>query len=117
MQKALQHMNLHLHHVMSDITGVTALRIIYAILAGQRDLEQLVKLRDKRVYKSTPQQMQAVVGDFRVKRLFALSQSLQAARLTYNQPPLSVENFIARFRKDEMPLTAAWLEDAKFLLE
>lgn len=54
MQKALQHMNLHLHHVVSDITGVTALRIIYAILAGQRDLEQLVKLRDKRVYKSTP---------------------------------------------------------------
>jgi hypothetical protein len=42
---------------------------------------------------------------------------LRAARLTYNQPPLSIKNFIARFRKDEMPLTAAWLEDAKFLLE
>jgi hypothetical protein len=42
---------------------------------------------------------------------------LKAARLTYNQPPLSIKNFIARFRKDEMPLTAAWLEDAKFLLE
>ena len=42
---------------------------------------------------------------------------LKAARLTYNQPPLSVENFIARFRNDEMSLSAAWLEDAKFLLE
>jgi len=48
MQKALQQMNLHLHRVVSDITGLTGLRIIDAILAGQRDPEQLVKLRDKR---------------------------------------------------------------------
>ena len=81
MQKALQQMNLHLHHVVSDITGLTGLRIIDAILAGQRDPEQLVKLRDKRVYKSTPQQMQAaLVGDYRAEHLFVLSQSLQAYR-------------------------------------
>ena len=81
MQKALQQMNLHLHHVVSDITGLTGLRIIDAILGGQRDPEQLVKLRDKRVYKSTPQQMQAaLVGDYRPEHLFVLSQSLQAYR-------------------------------------
>lgn len=81
MQKALQQMNLHLHHVVSDITGLTGLRIIDAMLAGQRDPEQLVKLRDKRVYKRTPQQMQAaLVGDYRAEHLFVLSQSLQAYR-------------------------------------
>ena len=81
MQKALQQMNLHLHHVVSDVTGLTGLRIIDAILAGQRDPEQLVKLRDKRVYKSTPRQMQAaLVGDYRAEHLFVLSQSLQAYR-------------------------------------
>ena len=81
MQKALQQMNLHLHHVVSDITGLTGLRIIDAILAGQRDPEQLVKLRDKRVHKSTPQQMQAaLVGDYRAEHLFVLNQSLQAYR-------------------------------------
>jgi len=81
MQKALQQMNLHLHHVVSDITGLTGLRIIDAILSGQRDPEQLVKLRDKRVYKSTPRQMQAaLVGDYRAEHLFVLSQSLQAYR-------------------------------------
>jgi transposase len=81
MQKALQQMNLHLHHVVSDITGLTGLRIIDAILSGQHDPEQLVKLRDKRVYKSTPQQMQAaLVGDYRPEHLFVLSQSLQAYR-------------------------------------
>jgi transposase len=66
MQKALQQMNLHLHHVVSDITGLTGLRIIDAILSGQRDPQELVKLRDTRVSKSTPQQMQAtLVGDYR----------------------------------------------------
>jgi transposase len=81
MQKALQQMNLHLHHVVSDITGLTGLRIIDAVLSGQRDPEQLVKLRDKRVYKSTPRQMQAALaGDYRAEHLFVLSQSLQAYR-------------------------------------
>jgi transposase len=81
MQKALQQMNLHLHHAVSDITGLTGLRIIDAILSGQRDPQELVKLRDKRVLKSTPQQMQAaLVGDYRAEHLFVLSQSLQAYR-------------------------------------
>jgi len=52
MQKALQQMNLHLHHVVSDITGVSGLRILDAILAGQRDAGQLAKLRDHRLYKT-----------------------------------------------------------------
>jgi transposase len=80
MQKALQQMNLHLHHVVSDITGVSGLRILDAILAGQRDAGQLAKLRDHRV-KSTVAQMQAaLVGDYRPEHLFVLGQSLQAHR-------------------------------------
>jgi len=47
MQKALQEMNLHLHHAVSDITGLSGLRIIDAILGGERDPEKLVKLRDR----------------------------------------------------------------------
>jgi transposase len=81
MQKALQQMNLHLHHVVSDITGVSGLRILEAILAGQRDAGQLAKLRDHRVYKSTLAQMEAaLVGDYRPEHLFVLGQSLQAYR-------------------------------------
>ena len=37
MHKALDQMNLHLHHVISDVTGVTGLRILRAIVAGERD--------------------------------------------------------------------------------
>ena len=81
MQKALQQMNLHLHHVVSDITGLSGLRIIDAILAGQRDAVQLTKLRDYRVCKSTIAQMEAaLVGDYRPEHLFVLGQSLQAYR-------------------------------------
>ena len=38
MQKALQQMNLRLDNVVTDITGLTGMRIIKAILAGERVL-------------------------------------------------------------------------------
>ena len=47
MQKALQHMNVHLHHAVSDLNGETGLRILDAILAGQRDPQKLAELRDE----------------------------------------------------------------------
>ena len=47
MQKALQQMNLLLHNVVSDITGVTGMKIIKAILAGERDPQVLARNRDE----------------------------------------------------------------------
>lgn len=52
MQKALMEMNLQLHHVVSDITGVTGMRIIRAIVAGERDLDVLASYRDVRCHAS-----------------------------------------------------------------
>src|SRR6266849_4212333 len=46
MQKALQQMNLLLHNVVSDITGVTGMKIIKAIISGQRDPQILASHRD-----------------------------------------------------------------------
>src|SRR5882762_9430841 len=46
MHKALTQMNLQIHHVISDITGLTGRAIVDAILAGQRDGAELAKLRD-----------------------------------------------------------------------
>ena len=45
MQKALTYMNLQLHHVVSDITGVTGIKIIRAIVGGERNPEELTKFR------------------------------------------------------------------------
>jgi transposase len=42
-------MNLHLHQVLSDITGVTGLKIIQAIVAGEQEPKVLATYRDRRV--------------------------------------------------------------------
>jgi len=79
MQKAMQEMGVHLHVAVSDITGDTGLRIIDAILAGEREPKELVKLRDQRVRKSTVKEMEAALqGDWRDELLFVLRQSRQA---------------------------------------
>ena len=54
MQKALQQMNVHLHHAVSDLNGATGLRILDAILAGERNPEELVKLRDEKLLRPIP---------------------------------------------------------------
>ena len=48
MQKALMQMNLQLHHVVSDITGVTGMAIVRAIVGGERDPTVLASHRDRR---------------------------------------------------------------------
>jgi transposase len=80
MQKALTQMNLQIHHVISDITGITGLRIIEAVLAGERDPAKLARLRDGRIKASEETIMKSLVGDYRREHLFTLRQSLAAWR-------------------------------------
>jgi hypothetical protein len=81
MQSALQQMNVHLHHVVSDLNGQTGLRILDAILAGERDPKKLVELRDPICSKSTPEEMAAALqGDWRPEHLFVLKQALEGYR-------------------------------------
>jgi transposase len=80
MQKALDQMNLQLHHVISDITGVTGIRIIEAILAGERNPHTLAALRDGRVKATVDTIAKSLVGDYRREHLFTLGQSLTAFR-------------------------------------
>ena len=76
MQKALTEMNLQLHHVVADITGATGLRIIRAILAGERDPAVLARLRDQRCHASAETIEKALTGHYRAEHLFALEQAL-----------------------------------------
>jgi len=80
LQKALDQMNLQLHHVISDITGVTGLAIIEAILAGERNPQTLAKLRDGRIKATESTIAKSLVGDYRREHLFTLGQSLAAYR-------------------------------------
>lgn len=76
MQKALQQMNVQLTQVVSDITGVTGLAIIRAILNGERDPEQLAALRQPGCKRSAQEIAKALTGHYRGEHLFALKQAL-----------------------------------------
>lgn len=65
MQKALDQMNLQVHHVISDITGQTGLAIVDAIRAGKRDPWELAKLRHERIKASEEVIAKSLVGDYR----------------------------------------------------
>jgi len=80
MQKALDQMNLQLHHVISDITGTTGIAILEAILAGERNPHTLAALRDRRIKASADTIAKSLVGDYRREHVFTLRQSLAAFR-------------------------------------
>jgi transposase len=76
MQKALMQMNVQLHHIVSDITGVTGMRIIRAIVAGEHDPAALATHRDRRCHASAEEISAALAGNWREEHVFALGQAL-----------------------------------------
>lgn len=72
MQKAMQLMNVQLNNVVSDITGVTVLKIIRAIVAGKRDPEKLAKLRNGRCANSEEKIARSLEGNYKDEHVFAL---------------------------------------------
>jgi transposase len=80
MQKALDQMNLQIHHVISDLAGTTGLAIVDAILAGERDPQKLAQLRDWRIKATEETIMKSLVGDYREEHLYVLRQSLDSYR-------------------------------------
>lgn len=76
LQKAMTQMNVQLHHVISDIMGVTGQAIVRAIVAGERDAATLAKLRDRRIKAQESEVAAALQGNWRDEHLFALKQAL-----------------------------------------
>jgi transposase len=76
MQKALQQMNVQLTQVLSDISGVTGLAIIRAIVAGERNPAKLAQLRHGRCQRSEADIAKALTGHYRAEHVFALRQAL-----------------------------------------
>ena len=76
MQKALTQMNVLLTLVVKDITGVTGMAIIRAIIAGERDSQVLAAFRQPGVKKSQDEIAKALSGNYRAEHLFGLKQAL-----------------------------------------
>jgi transposase len=64
MQKALERMNLKIHDVISDLTGVSGLNMIAAILKGERRAGELVALCDPQIQKKKAVALAATVWMF-----------------------------------------------------
>jgi transposase len=77
MQKALTQMNLQLGNVISDITGTTGMRIIRAILDGERDPHRLAEMRDWRTKNDEETIAKALEGHYQPEHVFALKQAVE----------------------------------------
>lgn len=77
MQKALEQMNIQLHKVITDITGVTGMKIIRAIVAGERNAVRLAEMRHPLIKSSTDTIAKALTGEYRQEHLFTLKQALE----------------------------------------
>jgi transposase len=94
MQKALDQMNVQIHRVLNDITGVSGLKIIDAILIGEKDPLVLARLCHGGVKNSEDTIAKSLEGDYRPEHLFALRQSLAAFRY-YQQLVAEVDHELA----------------------
>jgi transposase len=113
MHKALTQMNVQIQHVISDLTGVTGLAIVDAMIAGQRDPVALAKLRDPHIKASEETIRKSLVGNWRPEHLFTLLQSRKSYQHYLQQMAACDEEiekmlvaFVPRVDPAERPLPA-----------
>jgi transposase len=109
MQKALQQMNLRLDNVVRDITGQTGMRIIKAILSGERDAKKMGEMRDHRCHSSAEEISASLEGTYREEHLFSLKQAVDLYEY-YQEKILECEAEMEKYlstvphvREDEPP--------------
>jgi transposase len=101
LHKALTQMNVQIHNVISDITGITGLAILEAALAGERDGQKLAALKDHRIKASRDTIARSLQGDWRAEHLFALRQALATWRHYQNliaECDAEIERALAQFQ-------------------
>jgi hypothetical protein len=76
MIQALKHMNIHLSLVLTDITGVTGLAMLRAIIAGERDPQRLAIFRQPGCKHSQAEIVKALTGRWDDAQLFVLEQAV-----------------------------------------
>ena len=78
MQKYLELMNVKLRNVISQIHGASGLRIIKAIIAGERDPEKLVVLCHERIQKNKREDViKSLEGNYQEAYILLLKENLR----------------------------------------
>jgi transposase len=103
MQKALHLMNVQLTQVLSDITGVTGMQIMRAIVAGERDPHVLASYRHSKCVHPESDIIKALQGHYRREHLFALRQALELYDLYGQQIQQCDVELEAMYREMEPP--------------
>jgi transposase len=85
MHKALQQMHLTLSQVVSDLTGVTGMAILRAIIAGERDPLTLATWRNPHCQHREDEIAKALQGTWRAEHLFALQQAVELSHFSHQQ--------------------------------
>jgi len=84
MQKVLTEMNVQIANVITDISGLTGMAILNAILGGERDRYKLAALADPHVQASKKEIAKSLEGNWRPELLFVLRQQMQTY-ITYQK--------------------------------
>jgi len=116
MQKALTQMNVQFQHVISDITGLTGLAVLDAILAGERDPAVLAKLRDPRIKAPEETIRKSLEGNWRAEHLLALKQRLslyRSHRELIHECDQEIQKLVAAFAPRVDPAERPMPEDRK----
>lgn len=107
MQKALDLMNVKLHTVISQIHGVSGLKVIEAILAGERDAHRLANLCATQILnKKRHQVVASLEGDWQEHHLFALRQAVEGYKFYQTQViacDQQIERLLQAWTKDQEP--------------
>jgi transposase len=107
MQKAMDFMNIRLHVVISQLHGVSGLRVIRAILAGERDPQVLCELCDAQILKHKRAQVLASLqGHWQEHHVFALRQALEGYEFCQAQARAcdqQIEALLIRINRDKPP--------------
>ena len=104
MHKALTQMNLQIHPVIRDITGLTGRAMVDAILAGERDGAALAQLRDPHIKAHADTMRKSLQGNWRPEPLFTLGQSRDLYRI-YQQQIVNCHLEIEKMRQQFEPRT------------
>ena len=96
MQKALDQMNVAVHRAVSDVTGMTGMKIIRAIVEGERDPMVLAELRDPRCKLSKAEIAECLTGNWREDHLFNLEEALRS----YDGLCASIQRYEERLREE-----------------
>lgn len=77
MQKAMERMNIKFHSVISSLVGVSGLKVVRAIVSGERNPEVLLKLCDAQIQKhKSSTVIESLRGNYASQHLFALKQAV-----------------------------------------